>query len=61
VEQAAEAVKNDYVSSLKNNTSKQRNNANASHRYLTNKEELAIVQLCHVLGSMGNGLTKKSF
>jgi hypothetical protein len=51
VEQA-EAVMNDYVSSLKKNTSDQTNNANASHPYLTDNEELAIVQFCHVLASM---------
>jgi hypothetical protein len=52
VEQA-EAVMNDYVSSLKKNTSNQTNNANTSHCYLTGNDELASVQLCHVLeGSM---------
>ncbi len=50
---------NDYVSSLNKSKSKRTNNANTSHRYLTDNEELAIVQLCRVLASMGNGVSKQ--
>jgi hypothetical protein len=55
----AEAIMNDYVGSLNKNKSKRTNDANTSHRYLTDDEELAIVQLCRVLASMGNGVSKQ--
>jgi hypothetical protein len=58
VEQA-EAVLNEYISKLKHNTTNRTKTASASHRYLTDNEELAIVQLCRVLANMGQGVSKQ--
>ncbi len=58
VEQA-EAGLNDYIRNLKQGTSNQTKKASASNRYLTDNEELAIVQVCRVLASMGQGVSKQ--
>jgi hypothetical protein len=50
---------NDYISKLKQNTLNLTKKASESHRYLTDNEELAIVQFCRVLSSMGQGVPKQ--
>jgi len=47
-----------YFETKLKNRSNRTFNASASTRYLSDNEELAIIQLCHLLGSMGYGITR---
>ena len=52
-EEQARLCLNLYFETKLKNRSNRTVNASASTRYLSDNEELAIIQLCHLLGSMG--------
>ncbi len=55
-EEQARLCLNLYFETKLKNRSNCTVNASASTRYLSDNEELAIIQLCHLLGSMGYGI-----
>jgi len=48
---------NAYFAEKSKNRSKHTKKASKSTQYLTDHEELEVIQLCHLLGSMGYGIT----
>jgi len=56
-EAQAKLCLNAYFKKTAKNRSNRTATATLATRYLTENEELAIIQLCHLLGSMGYGIT----
>ena len=57
-EEQAKKLLHAYFESKTKNRSSHPKNASKATRYLSENEELSIVQLCHLLGSMGYGITR---
>jgi len=57
-EEQAKKLLHAYFESKTKNRSSRSKNASKATRYLSENEELSIVQLCHLLGSMGYGITR---
>jgi len=57
-EEQAQLCLNDYFEKKSKNRSLRTENGTNSTRYLTDNEELTIIQLCSLLGSMGYGITR---
>jgi len=56
-EQAKKLLHAYFESKMKNRSSHTKNASNAT-RYLSENEELSIIQMCRLLGSMGYGITR---
>jgi len=57
-EEQAKKLLHAYFESKTKNRSSRPKNASKATRYLSENEELSIVQLCRLLGSMGYGITR---
>ena len=57
-EQQAKVRLNAYFAEKAKNKSKRAKKASKSTRYLTDNEELEVIQLCRLLGNMGYGITR---